>query len=259
MVAGPDPDGHLPLTLAALAGQTYPASLTEVVVETDGGEEEAGLREAVGDLTLEVSPRARGSGAASGEVVLFLPAGSLPERELIEAHARWHHAVADAVSVGTTRRIDAAGLDPAGVGEAQSRGELEALVASRLGGDDGEEEEALEAFLERTHGLTERRPDLFRIAARASVALRADMLRAAEEPAEGRGRGPAAGDRRRRITRWHGSISPTVSAAPAACSCPSARPEATAPTPSPGSGLRAPRRPPVKGRRRARTTRARRA
>ncbi len=182
VVAGPDPDGHLPLTLAALSDQTYPTSLTEVVVETGNGTaSESALREAAGELAFEVAPEGGAAAAANGQVVLLVPAGSLPERELVEAHARWHHAVADAAVAGVTVRIDAGGLEPAAVREAQRSGGLETLVASRRPGHD-EDGAALEGFMERTHGLTERRPDLFRVAARGSLSLRAETLRAAGRP-----------------------------------------------------------------------------
>lgn len=184
VVSGPDPDGHLPLTLAALAGQTYPASLTEVVVEAD---EPAGLREAAGDVALELAPGGEGPGAAQGDVLVFVTAGSLPERELVEAHARWHHAVADAVSTGTVLRIDATGLGPADVREIQRDGGLEDILASRVAAEDADQA-GLETFLERTHGLTERRPDLFRVALRGSLGVRSETLHAAGGPGEARDR-----------------------------------------------------------------------
>jgi hypothetical protein len=185
VVAGPDPDGHLPLTLAALSDQTYPSSLTDVVVESGNGTaSESALREAAGELVFEVVPVGGAAAAANGDVVLLVPAGSLPERELIEAHARWHHAVADAAVAGVTVRIDAGGLEPAAVREAQRSGGLETLVASRLPAQD-EDRAALESFMERTRGLTERRPDLFRVAARGSLSLRAETLRGAGRAASG--------------------------------------------------------------------------
>lgn len=197
VVSGHDPDGRLPLTLAALAGQTYPASLMEVVVAAEPPGDEAELREAAGELDLSVGSGRAGrsftaaADSAQGEVLLLLPAGSVPDRELVEAHARWHHAVRDAASVGVSRAIDAGSLRPADVSRAQRAGELEALVSRCLDPDRGDEE-AVGAYLERTRELTERRPDLFRIAARGSLAVRADTYRSAggagEEADEGMAR-----------------------------------------------------------------------
>jgi hypothetical protein len=185
VVFGRDPDGHLPLTLAALGDQSYPRSLTNVVVEIDASEdsEEDALREAAGDLELQLVPERAAARAAEGQVLVLVPAGALPERELVEAHARWHHAVADAVAVGASIHVEAAGLEPQEVRDAQRSGGLEALVASRLARHD-EDQAAFETFLERTHGLTERRPDLFRVAARGTVSLRSETLRGAGEPAD---------------------------------------------------------------------------
>jgi hypothetical protein len=59
---------------AALPDQTYPADLIEVLGPGDGDPQ--------------------------GDLVLVLPAGASPAPALVEAHARWHHAVADAVSLG---------------------------------------------------------------------------------------------------------------------------------------------------------------
>jgi hypothetical protein len=179
VVSGPDPDGHLPLTLAALSEQTYPTSLRDVVVEAGAGAaNEAALRAAAGELALELAAEGEAATSAKGQVVLLIPAGSLPGRELVEAHARWHDAVADAAVAGVTVRVDPRGLEPEAVREAQRGGELETLLASRHAGHD-EDRAALEAFMERTHGLTERRPDLFRVAARGSLSVRGETLRAA--------------------------------------------------------------------------------
>ena len=183
VVFGSDPDDRAPLTVAALAAQTYPASLTDVVVSGPGSGAEAWLEEAAGDLSVTLVPGGGGSfraaaDAARGEVLVFVPAGAIPERKLVEAHARWHHAVQDAVSVGSSQGVDASSLDAADVGRAQRAGELEALVGLHLAHGRGDEE-AVGAYLERTRDLTERRPDIFRVAARGTVAVRADTYRAA--------------------------------------------------------------------------------
>lgn len=184
VVLGDDPDRRLPLTLAALASQTYPASLTDVVLPSaHAGGDDASLREAAGDLIVTFAEADGGSlsepaAAARGDVLLFLPAGALPDRGLVKAHARWHHAVADAVSVGTSHGVDAGSLEVADVPRAQREGALDALLAPSLPPGRGDEE-VLEKYLERTRELTERRPDLFRVAARGSVAMRAETYRAA--------------------------------------------------------------------------------
>lgn len=178
LVTGPDPDGLAPLTVAALAGQSYPANLLTVVVASESAPDEAALRAAAGDLNLTVASGADAVEAASGEVLVVVPAGSVPDRELVEAHARWHHAVADAVSTGVARLADVGGLDPVQVRDAQRDRGLEALLGPRLVSDDTDHA-ALEAYLEETRGLTERRPDIFRVAARGTLGLRAETYRRA--------------------------------------------------------------------------------
>jgi hypothetical protein len=75
-------------TVEALATQTYPAELVEVVEPGAGAE-------------------------PTGDIVIVLGAGAVPVREFVAAHARWHHAVADAVSlapVGLDRGADDSSL-----------------------------------------------------------------------------------------------------------------------------------------------------
>jgi hypothetical protein len=66
-------------TLEALGRQTYPESQIEVI-EPESGDE------------------------PTGDVVVFVEAGAVPSREFVAAHARWHAAAADAVSLGPVRR-----------------------------------------------------------------------------------------------------------------------------------------------------------
>ena len=173
IVAGEDPEGHLPLTVAALSAQSYPAHLTELVlVEASARERDFSAHAPELAVTHASSPE-----AASGEVLCFVAAGSIPAPALVEAHARWHHAVSDAVSVGRSPRIEAGSLSAAAVAEAARAGTLAELLEERLRDDD--HDEALQAYLERTRGLTERQPDLFRVAAHDNVALRRDTYRAA--------------------------------------------------------------------------------
>lgn len=62
-------------TMTALASQGYPADLVEVL-----------------DPAAAVEP--------AGDVIVALAAGTVPQPGFLEAHARWHHTVADAVSLG---------------------------------------------------------------------------------------------------------------------------------------------------------------
>jgi hypothetical protein len=178
VVCGADPAGLTPLTLAGLAEQTYPATLIEVVVGAGSGVPEAELRAAGNGLELSfATPSDAGSALAGvegarGDVLLLIPAGAIPAPELVEAHARWHHAVGDAVSVGISRAVDVESLRAADVADGHESGRLEdRLERRRVPGR--ADEETVETYLERTRDLTERRDDLFRLAGRGSAAMRA--------------------------------------------------------------------------------------
>ena len=100
----------LALTLAALEGQTYPRDLFEVVVVDDGSDPPLAP---VDDSPLAVRvvhqpdrgfglARARNTGAraAAGEILAFLDCDMMPEAAWLAAHARWHHAASDVLSIG---------------------------------------------------------------------------------------------------------------------------------------------------------------
>jgi hypothetical protein len=76
------------VTADALAAQSYPSELVEVIEPASGTE-------------------------PTGDVVIVLAAGTAPAPEFVAAHARWHQAVADAVSfgpVGSDRNADDSSL-----------------------------------------------------------------------------------------------------------------------------------------------------
>lgn len=178
IVSGAEQEGEEALcrTLAALAAQSYPPELVEVVVCGSGAEPSEALARAAGALTLRSAPDpAQAAAASDSQLLVFLAAGALATERLVAAHARWHHAVSDAVTVGPRPALHGPPPSPDELSAAAERSELAALLAE-LG---AAAEEPYEAFLELTRGLSERRADLFRIAARQNVALRSDTYRAA--------------------------------------------------------------------------------
>ncbi|PRX59296.1 GT2 family glycosyltransferase [Nonomuraea fuscirosea] len=106
---------ELDLVLAALARQTYPAELTEVVVVDNGSEPPLRLpaeRPAATRLIRCERPgraaaRNAGLAAASGEVIHWLDSDVVLTPGAIEAHMRWHHAVPYAVVTGYLRFTEA--------------------------------------------------------------------------------------------------------------------------------------------------------
>jgi glycosyltransferase involved in cell wall biosynthesis len=115
----------LDLTLASLSRQTYPASLLEVIVVDDGSRPRLVLPEIRPDnCRLVWAPdHAAGWGIAhasevgarqsSGEIIQRLDADMVVYPDHIEAHARWHHELPYAVTLGAKRFVD---VGPGGPG-----------------------------------------------------------------------------------------------------------------------------------------------
>jgi GT2 family glycosyltransferase len=105
----------LPYTLAALAVQTYPEDLIEVVVVDDGTEPPLELPERrpvntrivrTGESWGRAHACHTGALASSGQIVHWLDADMLPHRDEVEAQLRWHHLVDHAVVMGHKLFVD---------------------------------------------------------------------------------------------------------------------------------------------------------
>lgn len=183
--AAGDP-GHLPTTLAALAEQSYPRALTQILIVGEPSGESVELVAELGAESLGADPDgARARAAATGEILLFLDPGLILPRHAVEAHARWHHAVGDAAVLGRRRGLTAAPVDQGAIGEAVRTGELDSL----LGGESASTDDWVDETLEDTGRLTDERFDVFRVGTRGSLSVRAETLAGA------RGFGPSV-DRR---------------------------------------------------------------
>ena len=166
--------GELAVALAALERQTYPRALFEVVVVDDGSEPPL---DPPADSPLELRivrqprrgfglarARNRGVQAARHDIVVFLDADLVAAEDLIAAHARWHHAVADAVTLGFCRYVSAADVDPAAVRAAAN---LAGLFAGRPF-----DFPWTERHMARTGDLTAPRDDLFRAVVGNNIGVR---------------------------------------------------------------------------------------
>ncbi|WP_182481184.1 glycosyltransferase family 2 protein [Nocardioides immobilis] len=100
---------HLDRVLAALAAQTYPAHLLEVVVVDDGSTPPVSLPEVRPEHSrVELLSTGWGRAAAcqlgvdrsEGDVLHWLDSDVVPVRHEVEAHLRWHHLVDYAVILG---------------------------------------------------------------------------------------------------------------------------------------------------------------
>ena len=170
----------LALTLAGLEGQTYPRELFEVIVVDDGSDpplELAGptpLRVRVihqEDLGFGLA-RARNNGVreAGGDIIAFLDCDMVPEAGWLAAHARWHHAACDVVSMGFRKHVDVAGIDADAV--RSRRGSLADLFAARP----TQSPPWIERRMARTDDLTAGTDDVFRVVTGGNFAVSAEFF-----------------------------------------------------------------------------------
>lgn len=124
----------LDLVLAALAAQSYPGHLLEVVVVDDGSAPPLRLPEIRPERTRLLGPAGKGFGsalavhtaarAAEGDVLHRLDADMVVYREHVEANMRWHHLADYLVVLGAKSFVayEPAGHAPADVHDAVAAG-----------------------------------------------------------------------------------------------------------------------------------------
>ncbi|WP_051393332.1 glycosyltransferase [Glycomyces arizonensis] len=155
--------GHqerLDVVLAALAAQTYPEDLLEVVVVDDGSDPALRLPELRPANTRIVPPLPGGWASAhatnsgversDGDVVLRLDSDMLAFADHVESQMRWHHAADYLAVLGHKRFVDYADgdLDPAEVHKRVGDGDAAGLFAV-----EDSEPQWIEAIIERTDAL----------------------------------------------------------------------------------------------------------
>ena len=157
--------GALALTLAGLEGQDYPRALFEVVVVDDGSRPPLRVPASTALPVRTVRQERRGFGlararntgarAALHDILVFLDSDVIAEAGLLSAHARWHHAVSDALTLGSYNYVSVEGMDAAAVRDRP--GSLAELFAGRPF-----DRPWLERHMARTADLTSGHDDLFR-------------------------------------------------------------------------------------------------
>lgn len=173
---------ELDRTLAALAQQSYPDSLLEVVVVDDASAAPLRLPERrpaktklvrLEDAQSHGSGRARHTGTehTDADVLLFLDADMVAQRTHVEAHARWHHHTPHALVLGCKWFVDFAGITPEDVGRAAEQGD----VASCLGDRRRRGHVWQEDFISSQQDLSVDSDDAFIAVVGATVSLRADF------------------------------------------------------------------------------------
>ncbi len=163
------PAETLARTLAALEGQTYPRHLFDVVIVDDGSKPPLEPPRSTRSTPVDVkvvrqerrgfgAPRARNTGvrAAAHDILLFLDSDMLAEAGWIAAHARWHHVVSDALTLGSHSHVAVDDLDAETI--RRRPGSLSELFLDRP-----VDPPWIESHLGRTNNLTSRADDLFRV------------------------------------------------------------------------------------------------
>ncbi|MGW4802464.1 glycosyltransferase family 2 protein, partial [Nonomuraea sp. NPDC004297] len=162
----------LDLVLAALARQTYPAALTEIIVVDNGSSpplrlpEGTAARLIVCDRPGRGSARNAGLAAATGDVVHWLDSDVLLTPGAVEAHMRWHHAAPYLVVTGYLRFTTA---------------EVPAKLPDDLAGhfEPAEPHAWLVDLVERTDGLTDNPQRPFSLHVGGATSVNARLIEAA--------------------------------------------------------------------------------
>ena len=157
--------GALALTVAGLQRQDYPRALFEVVVVDDGSRPPLRVPASTALSVRTVRQERRGFGvararntgarAALHDILVFLDGDVIAEAGLLAAHARWHHAVSDALTLGFCACVSVEGMDPAAVRDRPAS--LAELFAGRPF-----DAPWLERHMARTADLTSGHDDVFR-------------------------------------------------------------------------------------------------
>lgn len=170
----------LPYVLAALAAQSYPEPLLEVVVVDDGGTPPLTLPPVRPERTRVVRTEpgwgraatcATGARLAEGDVLHWLDSDMLVERDEIEAQLRWHHLIDYAVVLGDKLFVDPAELlrdTPAEVRSAVDEGR----TAAYFQGQQPDPHDWVEEMYSRTDDLRAAGPRAHRAHVGATASLR---------------------------------------------------------------------------------------
>jgi len=106
-----NPGPGLERTLRCLAAQTYPAELIEIVIADDASDQPIVVPDGLAhtarvvrqERTLDFGAgqaRNLAASAAEGDILFFLDADVIPERQVVESYARWFDRCDLAVPLG---------------------------------------------------------------------------------------------------------------------------------------------------------------
>jgi glycosyltransferase involved in cell wall biosynthesis len=171
---------NLRRVLDALALQTYPSALMEVIIADDGSDPPI---TATGNYPFPVSvvrlerALAFGAGrgrnaaarAASGDLLMFLDADIVPERQVVASYARWFIDRSDVMAMGLCRFVDMEELTD----EEFCRLVAEDGLGAHFDGNEIDDQEWREKTFRRTDDLRIEAVDAFRIVVGATFAITA--------------------------------------------------------------------------------------
>ncbi|MDF1604956.1 glycosyltransferase [Nocardioides sp. YIM 152315] len=170
---------RLPLVLAALAAQSYPDHLLEVVVVDDHSDPPVELPEVRPANTRLLTTEHRwsksntcrtGIDRSDGDVIHFLDSDMVPAHREVEAHLRWHHVVDYAAVLGFRTFVPEDALDhltPTALHDHVAAGtDLHTLVVG-----DQVPQEWTERILAETDGLAAAGPRAMRLHVGASTSV----------------------------------------------------------------------------------------
>lgn len=166
---------ELARTLAALECQTYPRDMFEVIIVDDGSDPPLTLPSSM-PLNIRLvrqerngfgSARARNAGArnAAHDVLLFLDSDMLVEAGWLAAHARWHCALSDALTIGNRAFVNVDDIDTEAI--KHRPGSLEELFSDRPA-----DESWVQDMLDKTDDMQSKSDDLFTAVVGANFGIR---------------------------------------------------------------------------------------
>ncbi len=177
---------RLDVVLAALAAQSYPEELLEVLIVDDGSDPALRLPELRPAHTRIVLPLPGGWASAhatnsgvehcEGEVVLRLDSDMLVFTDHVESQMRWHHAADYLAVLGHKRFVDyrPGDLDPHEVYDRVKAGDAASLFRV-----EDSQPQWIEAIIDRTDGLKDADHRAFRVLVGATFSVPRALYRAA--------------------------------------------------------------------------------
>jgi GT2 family glycosyltransferase len=179
----------LPLTLASLAHQTYPAELMDVVVLDNGSEPAHELPDVRPARTRIIRADetwgsaysvAVAAAAATGDVILRLDSDMVVYRDHVEAQMRWHHLLDYAVVLGHKMFVDPDERPEAVPGPAEVAEATAAATSAQLfPGMTATRHEWIERVFEQTDDLNAAGPTAWAVHVGATASMHAALFRAA--------------------------------------------------------------------------------